>query len=105
MFYVSTINNQIIGFIGFIYLFKNSIKFGEIINFCVDSNYRKYGIGTKLLNEIYIHTNNLEIKKLELSVISDFISAKSLYLKHEFCFIDSQILNDGCQIEHMIKEF
>lgn len=42
------------------------------------------------------------IKHLELSVISDLIAAKKLYLSMDFIITHSEDIGDGCVLQHMI---
>ncbi len=78
--YVCEEDGEIIGYIGLI--FDNWD--GSILNIAVDSEYRKNGIGTKLMELAIEFLKGRDIENLYLEVAKSNLNAQSLYTKLGF---------------------
>lgn len=76
----ATIGEKIVGYISANILDGE----GEILNFCVDANYKRSGIGTKLFNEL---VEVAHAKILTLEVKETNLVAIAFYLKQGFSII------------------
>ena len=77
---VAKINSNIVGFAGI----KVVLDEADIMNVIVKKNFRNQGIGALLLDNIISHCSELEIKKINLEVSSDNLTAIHLYKKFGF---------------------
>ncbi len=78
------VDNKLIGFIHIIKLYETM----DIVNIVVDTNYRKKGIGSKLID--YILDNIKDIENIMLEVNEHNISAINLYKKYNFEIINKR---------------
>lgn len=84
-FYVATIDNLVIGYIGrYAYMGE-----AEILNFVIDEAYQRQGIGKLLLNYVEEKIENLEKITLEVRVSNQ--KAINFYLKNGFKEIGKRI--------------
>lgn len=72
--------NTIIGFVG-VWIIAGE---GNITNIAVDPNYRKQGIASKLLEELFKICEKLECPEITLEVRVSNLPAQNLYTKHGF---------------------
>ena len=79
-YFIAKLNNEILGFIGI----KCILDEAEIMNIVVKKSYRNMKIGSFLLENLILNINNYKIKKINLEVNSNNISAISLYEKYGF---------------------
>ena len=79
-YFISKLNNEIVGFIGI----KCILDEAEIMNIIVKKAYRNMKVGSFLLESLILNINNYKIKKINLEVNSNNISAISLYKKYGF---------------------
>ena len=77
-FYVSTINVEVVGYIGRYELLNEA----EVLNFVVDETYQRQGIGQMLFNKVEEDLPNLE--KMTLEVRESNTKAKNFYTKNGF---------------------
>lgn len=77
---VSKINNDIVGFAGFIMLYDEA----DISNIVVNKNYRHMGIGSIMLKELIDLAKSLDMNALNLEVNSSNIFAINLYKNFSF---------------------
>ena len=84
---VATIDNYIIGYLiwnldsQFSY---NTVKQAELNNMCILDKYRKFGIGTKLINEFKKICNNNGIQEIKVTASYKNINAIEFYKKNGF---------------------
>ena len=77
-FYVATINEEVVGYIGRYELLNEA----EVLNFVVDETYQRQGIGQMLFNKVEEDLPNLE--KMTLEVRESNTKAKNFYTKNGF---------------------
>ena len=77
-FYVATINDEVVGYIGRYELLNEA----EVLNFVVDETYQRQGIGQTLFNKVEEDLPNLE--KMTLEVRESNTKAKNFYTKNGF---------------------
>jgi ribosomal-protein-alanine N-acetyltransferase len=77
-FYVATINDEVVGYIGRYELLNEA----EVLNFVVDETYQRQGIGQMLFNKVEEDLPNLE--KMTLEVRESNTKAKNFYTKNGF---------------------
>lgn len=84
-------------FVGFIY-FLTILDEIEIIDVGVHANFRKQGIGKKLMQHVIHHAQIKNIKRILLEVRADNVAAIHLYESLGFIFIRSRsnYYEDGC---------
>ena len=78
--FVYHINSQVVGYIGIRILDQNA----EMMNFVVDSNYQRQGIGSELLNVVIDILKQHHIELLSLEVRKHNKKAIRFYEKHHF---------------------
>ena len=84
---VAIIGNKIIGYLAGSINDKGSyeeIQYGEINNMYIDENYRKYGIGKKLIDEFKTYCINNNIYNIKVEASYKNISAIEFYHKNGF---------------------
>lgn len=79
-FIVTTINDEIIGFAGLKVILDES----DIMNIVVRKDYRKNGIGSKMLEHLINYSKSLNLKTVTLEVNEHNLSAIKLYDKFNF---------------------
>ncbi len=77
-FYVATINEEVVGYIGRYELLNEA----EVLNFVVDETYQRQGIGQMLFNKVEEDLPNLE--KMTLEVRESNTKAINFYKKNGF---------------------
>lgn len=68
-------NNQFLGF----YLARNIADFVELLFICVLPNLRQQGVGRLLMSDLFIESQKLKVKSLELEVRESNMAAIKLY--------------------------
>lgn len=79
--FVCKINNNIVGYIFFRYLFEE----GEVLKICVLPSFRKFGIGYSLMEKALEIAYENGVEKVFLEVRESNVPAISLYEKFGFC--------------------
>jgi len=79
-YYVALTDNKVVGIIGL----RNLSGEGEITNVAVEEEYRRYGIGSKLLDRTLDQCSQLGIKDVSLEVRESNVPAISLYESRGF---------------------
>lgn len=79
-YYVALTENKVVGIIGL----RNLSGEGEITNVAVEEEYRRYGIGSKLLDRTLDQCSQLGIKDVSLEVRESNVPAISLYESRGF---------------------
>lgn len=84
-------------FVGFIY-FLTILDEIEIIDVGVDENFRKKGIGKKLMRHVIHHAQTKNVTRILLEVRADNMAAIHLYESLGFIFVRSRAdyYEDGC---------
>ena len=77
-FYVATINEEVVGYIGRYELLNEA----EVLNFVVDETFQRQGIGQMLFNKVEEDLPNLE--KMTLEVRESNTKAINFYKKNRF---------------------
>ena len=77
---VAKLNNTVIGYIGVMFVMDEC----HVLNVAVDTAYRKMGIATKLVNEVFKLCKELETSYMMLEVRVTNIPAQKLYSKLGF---------------------
>lgn len=100
-FYVATINNMVVGYIGR-YEFLGEV---EILNFVVDEAYQRQGIGQMLFNKVEQDISN--IQKISLEVRESNQKGISFYKKNGFkqVSIRKSYYKNGEDALVLIKEY
>lgn len=98
IFFVAEVGSEIVGFIAAL---GNNLKRNQHSAFLVLGTLKEYqgrGIATKLFNQIFEWAKEVEVSRLELTVIKDNIKAFNLYKKMGFILegekINSLIINE-----------
>lgn len=79
-YFVAEQQNRIIGFVGLIQFFDD----GDITHIAVDKEYRRLGVASKLLQELFSFVQSRKFVALHLEVRKSNMAAKQLYLKYGF---------------------
>ena len=74
-------DNEIIGYISVCFVKNSNIDIESIV---VKENYRKNGVATSLLNNIFIFAKSINVKDIFLEVRASNTPAINLYLKNRF---------------------
>lgn len=77
---VAKIDNKVVGYIGMLFVMDEC----HVLNIAVDSNYRRNGIATKLVNELFKHCKKHKTAYVMLEVRVTNIPAQKLYSKLGF---------------------
>lgn len=101
-FLIAKINNQIVGYI--IGITKKNI--GTIVSIAVKKDYRKKGIGKKLLDSIIEYFKSKNVSLINLQVRIDNYEAISFYEKNGFKKVKvlKNYYSDGCDAFLMEKK-
>ncbi len=100
-FYVATIGDKVVGYIGrYAYIDE-----AEILNFVVDANYQRQGIGQRLFDKI--KEDLPQLKKITLEVKASNTKALNFYYKNGFTKIDvrKKYYKDGEDALVLMKEY
>ena len=89
---VADLDSKVIGYLAFISYHIENTSYLYLDDFCVDSNYRNRGIGTKLVEWIINYAKENDFDNLKLHVDENNIKALSFYNKSGFIPIN---LNKG----------
>lgn len=77
---IALIDGGVAGFLGVQYVLDTA----EITNIAVSDNYKRQGIATKLLNNVFKQLKSQNISSIELEVRETNFSAQMLYQKADF---------------------
>ena len=77
---VAKLENKIVGYIGVMFVMDEC----HVLNIAVDSKYRKMGIATQLVNEVFKHCKEHKTTYMMLEVRATNIPAQKLYSKLGF---------------------
>lgn len=77
---VAKIDEKIVGYIGMLFVMDEC----HVLNIAVDTNYRRMGIATKLVNELFKHCKKHQTTYVMLEVRVTNIPAQKLYSKLGF---------------------
>ena len=77
---VAKIDNKVVGYIGMLFVMDEC----HVLNIAVDSNYRRNGIATKLVNELFKYCKKHKTAYVMLEVRVTNIPAQKLYSKLGF---------------------
>jgi len=77
---VAKIDEKIVGYVGVLFVMDEC----HILNIAVDSNYRRMGIATELVNELFRHCKEHQTRYVILEVRVTNIPAQKLYSKFGF---------------------
>jgi ribosomal-protein-alanine N-acetyltransferase len=80
IYYSAKVNNTIVGYAGM----RSVCGEGHITNIAVHPEYRKCGIGSKLLESLIATAKKLKIKSMTLEVRKSNLVAQGLYKKYGF---------------------
>lgn len=90
---VSSINNKVVGYLLLTRVFNpiRNIYYYNVDYVCVDSNYRRYGIGKKMMEYAYLEAKRLGGSYLQLTCSRFRLEAHKLYESCDFIKRDSDI--------------
>lgn len=87
LIFVAEINGKIVGYLAGSILEEISYTietFAELDNMCIDTNYRGYGIGSKLIDEFKNYCKNLGIENIKVTAYAQNKQAINFYMKNGF---------------------
>ena len=87
LIFVADINGKIVGYLAGNILEEISYSvetFAELDNMCIDTNYRGYGIGSKLIDEFKNYCRNIGIENIKVTAYSENKQAINFYMKNGF---------------------
>lgn len=85
--FVAEIDEKIVGYLAGSVLEEMSYTietFAELDNMCIDTNYRGYGIGSKLIDEFKNYCKNLGIENIKVTAYAQNKQAINFYMKNGF---------------------
>ena len=85
--FVAEIDEKIVGYLAGSVLEEMSYTieaFAELDNMCVDTNYRGYGIGSKLIDEFKNYCKNLGVENIKVTAYAQNKQAINFYMKNGF---------------------
>ena len=82
-FICAKFDSKIVGYSGMYWVLDE----GYIYNLAVDKNFRRWGIASNLILNLFNHSKNINLKLLSLEVRESNKAAKSLYRKLGFEFV------------------
>lgn len=85
--FVAEIDEKIVGYLAGSVLEEISYTietFAELDNMCIDTNYRGYGIGSKLIDEFKKYCKNLGIENIKVTAYAQNKQAINFYMKNGF---------------------
>lgn len=85
--FVAEINGKIVGYLAGSILEEISYSvetFAELDNMCIDTNYRGYGIGSKLIDEFKNYCKNIGIENIKVTAYTQNKQAINFYMKNGF---------------------
>lgn len=90
---VACLSDKVVGYlvVNKLYDSVRSINYFHINYVCVDSNYRKLGIATKLLEEVFRLAKTKKISYIELTSNKKRTIAHKLYLNNGFTIRDTNV--------------
>ena len=86
LYLVAFFNKNIVAYAGA----SISYEQGELLSICVDSSYRKQGLATKILKELFFILKHTGVLKIFLEVNKNNTSALNLYKKIGFEFLSER---------------
>lgn len=92
-FIVAEIDNNIVGLVQLDIIIDvfGGFKYGYVNSVCVDENYRKNGIGTKLMNMVTEICEKEKCKHIELTSSNNKKAAHQLYFKLGYEIRDTNV--------------
>ena len=87
LIFVADINGKIVGYLACSILEEISYSietFAELENMYIDTNYRGYGIGSKLIDEFKNYCRNIGIENIKVTAYSENKQAINFYMKNGF---------------------
>lgn len=87
LIFVAEINGKIVGYLACSILEEISYSietFAELENMYIDTNYRGYGIGSKLIDEFKNYCKNIGIENIKVTAYSENKQAINFYMKNGF---------------------
>ena len=94
LFLVCEVNSKIVGSTTLIRGKYNRIKHTAMFGITILREYSGLGIGSKMLNEVLVHSKNHGIEKIELEVFERNTRAINLYKKYGF-------IEEGKKVRHI----
>lgn len=82
-FYVAKCDGKIVGYISYVIVWNDA----DLVNFCVLPEYRKLGIGSKLLLEMILDCDGRELTYIHLEVRRSNTVAINLYQTYGFVVV------------------
>ena len=79
-YYTAISENKVVGYICIFHLFEE----GELLNIAIHPDYRKLGIGQKLIDKMFDILKEKGIERVTLEVRDSNIPARKLYTKNGF---------------------
>ena len=86
LYLVAFFNKNIVAYAGA----SISYEQGELLSICVDSSYRKQGLATKILKELFFILKHAGVLKIFLEVNKNNTPAINLYKKLDFQFLSER---------------
>lgn len=86
LYLVAFFNKNIVAYAGA----SISYEQGELLSICVDSSYRKQGLATKILKELFFILKHTGVLKIFLEVNKNNTPAINLYKKLDFQFLSER---------------
>lgn len=86
LYLVAFFNKNIVAYAGA----SISYEQGELLSICVDSSYRKQGLATKILKELFFILKHAGVLKIFLEVNKNNTPALNLYKKLDFQFLSER---------------
>lgn len=86
LYLVAFFNKNIVAYAGA----SISYEQGELLSICVDSSYRKQGLATKILKDLFFILKHIGVLKIFLEVNKNNTPAINLYKKLDFQFLSER---------------
>ena len=86
LYLVAFFNKNIVAYAGA----SISYEQGELLSICVDSSYRKQGLATKILKDLFFILKHIGVLKIFLEVNKNNTPAINLYKKIDFQFLSER---------------
>ncbi len=86
LYLVAFFNKNIVAYAGA----SISYEQGELLSICVDSSYRKQGLATKILKDLFFILKDIGVLKIFLEVNKNNTPAINLYKKLDFQFLSER---------------
>ncbi len=86
LYLVAFFNKNVVAYAGA----SISYEQGELLSICVDSSYRKQGLATKILKDLFFILKDIGVLKIFLEVNKNNTPAINLYKKLDFQFLSER---------------